>query len=190
MAKRKKLYKSKSTSRILPLIFLTGLFLILIAGLLKLNQMGSLSFVGNIPVSASLKNKSFPQRILITDSKIDLTVSEARIINKSWEISGTGASHLYTSAYPGEKGNIIIYGHNTLERFGKLTDVKKGSSISVYTKDGKVHVYKVENIIVVNPNQTKPLLPTNYEVLTIYTCTGFADLKRLVIQAVPFTRET
>lgn len=187
MAKRKNQYKSKSNSRLPLFIFFIGLVLILSALVIKINTIESLSFVGNIPSFSSQEKVSSVQKISIPDKGIALPIKETYIVNNSWGINPDGASHLITSANPGEKGNIIIYGHNTTDRFGSLKEVKTGSLIKLYTLDNKTHVYVVKKISVVNPTDITPLLPTKDEVLTIYTCTGFADLKRLVIQAQPFT---
>ena len=45
--------------------------------------------------------------------------------------------------------------------------------------------YKVNKITAVYPNQTQVIMPTKRETLTLYTCTGFYDEKRLIITAVP-----
>lgn len=185
MAKRKNPYKSKKTPSSFLFIFLTGVILILLASTIKLSQLRSLSYAGNLPTVGVQTNEATPERITIKNADIDLVVGQTYIINKNWQIFDTGASHLITSANPGEKGNIIVYGHNTLDRFGRLSEVKRGDVISVNTNDGKTHTYKVTSIQTVSSNNVKPLSLTNHEVLTLYTCTGFADLKRLIIQATP-----
>jgi sortase (surface protein transpeptidase) len=37
---------------------------------------------------------------------------------------------------------------------------------------------------VAEPNQTEYLAPSKEDILTLYTCTGWADSKRLVVRAV------
>ncbi|OGM69990.1 hypothetical protein A2975_05285 [Candidatus Woesebacteria bacterium RIFCSPLOWO2_01_FULL_44_14] len=45
--------------------------------------------------------------------------------------------------------------------------------------------YRVEEINEVYPNQTQVIAPTTDERLTLYTCSGFADTKRLIVVAKP-----
>jgi len=35
------------------------------------------------------------------------------------------------------------------------------------------------------PSDTTYLLPTKVEILTLYTCTGFLDSKKLIVRAMP-----
>jgi LPXTG-site transpeptidase (sortase) family protein len=184
MAKRKKQTKSKS-SYFFRSLFIAGILFMLFAVAVKVNAASNLSFDSTISPSEITKSESKPERIAIPSVGIDLTTHETKIINKDWEINKDGASHLETSANPAEGGNIIIYAHNTKDRFGNLQNIKKGEFIKIYTNDAKIYTYEVKNILVVDPTQAELLQPTKKEVLTIYTCTGFADLKRLVIQATP-----
>src|SRR5689334_10320026 len=130
MAKRKKLYKSKKVSY-LSLLFSLGLILIVLSIAIKINELRGLAFAGNVPASIVSEKRSNPDEINIKDSGIDLNVKETYILNNSWGISSDGASHLNTSANPGENGNIIVYAHNTSDRFGSLKDVKTGSIITI-----------------------------------------------------------
>jgi len=129
--------------------------------------------------------KSKPTKIEIGDVGIDLSVSESRIINGVWEISKNGASHLDTSASPGENGNIIIYGHNKKIIFGPLPYAKVGTKIKLTTEDEKIHDYEVIKKETVKPNNLTYVLPTSEEILTLYTCTGFLDTMRSVLVAKP-----
>jgi len=49
----------------------------------------------------------------------------------------------------------------------------------------KWYKYKVNKITAVYPNQTEVIMPTKNETLTLYTCTGFYDEKRLIVTALP-----
>ncbi len=183
MAKRKNQHKSKKSSLLLKGLFILGTALISFSIFLKIDRYRSLSFANEIPVSNVSVKKTEPVRIMLPSIGVDLPIDETIIHKNTWEIYENGASHLSSSANPGEEGNIIIYAHNTKDRFGKLEEVKKGEIIKVYSEDNKAYTYEVTNILTVNPTQINVLLPTKEEMLTIYTCTGFADLKRLVLQA-------
>ncbi len=138
--------------------------------------------INNVLVSELL-----PKRIYIQSVSINLNIEEGRIINGVWQISDKTATHLYNSAVPGRSGNVVIYGHNLLSIFGKLASVKKGDVIDLFTFDGNKHEYIVNEILEVDPTDVSVIAPTNYQILTIYTCTGFLDSKRLVVKALPLS---
>lgn len=106
-----------------------------------------------------------------------------------WTIADDTASFLNSSARPGQKGNIIIYGHNKKDIFGHLHSVQKGQILTITTKDTETYSYKITDILIVDPEETEALQVTDYEVVTLYTCTGFLDRKRLVVRAVPVSSE-
>ncbi|HEX7018296.1 MAG TPA: sortase [Patescibacteria group bacterium] len=128
---------------------------------------------------------SEPQRVKIGTANIDLPVTPAHIVGGVWETSDTTATHLVTSARPGEKSNIVIYGHNRDHLFKALHDVQAGETVTLVTEDGNEYHYQVSSKTVVTPDQIEVVLPTEKEELTLYTCTGFLDTKRLVIKATP-----
>jgi len=125
-----------------------------------------------------------PVRILIPNVAIDLKVIDAQIVNGYWELSENTASYGLGSGHPGEKNNTVIFAHTKQGLFYNLKDVKTGEIIYVFTKN-KWYRYKVNQITAVYPNQTQVIMPTKNEVLTLYTCTGFYDEKRLIVTAIP-----
>jgi LPXTG-site transpeptidase (sortase) family protein len=125
-----------------------------------------------------------PVRILIPRSNIDLKVIDAQIVNGYWELSENTASYGLGSGHPGEKNNTVIFAHAREGLFYNLKDAQIGDIVYVFTKD-KWYRYKVTKITAVYPNQTQVIKPTKNETLTLYTCTGFYDEKRLIVTAVP-----
>src|SRR5581483_7954912 len=126
-----------------------------------------------------------PVKIRIPRFSIDLPIEEAQIKNGIWQINSKGASHLAISANPGDKGNIILYGHNKKNLFGKARGLKIGDEIDIISKDGKEFIYKITETKIVAPTDISVVAPTTGEVLTFYTCTGFLDTKRFVVKARP-----
>ncbi|GIK83733.1 MAG: hypothetical protein BroJett025_03550 [Patescibacteria group bacterium] len=116
---------------------------------------------------------------------VDTPISEQILDNNNWTISETEASYLKQSAKPGENGNIIIYGHNKREIMGNIRALKGNEVITITTENGDKHQYKIKLITEVEPNQVTYLLPTSQETLTLYTCSGFMDSKRFIVQATP-----
>ena len=137
----------------------------------------------NSELLSSKKTQSNPIRILIPKADIVLPVVDAKIVNGYWELSETTASYGLGSGHPGEKGNTVIFAHAREGLFYNLKDVKAQDIIYVFTKD-KWFKYKVNKITEVFPNQTEVIGPTKNETLTLYTCSGFYDEKRLILTAV------
>jgi LPXTG-site transpeptidase (sortase) family protein len=132
----------------------------------------------------SKKAENTPVRIIIPKSKIDLSIIPSKIVNGYWELSETTASYGLGSGYPGTVGNTVIFAHAKEGLFYNLRDTKIEDFVYVLVKD-KWFRYKVNKITSVYPNQKEAIMTTKKETLTLYTCTGFNDEKRLVVTALP-----
>lgn len=126
-----------------------------------------------------------PVSIEIIPLSVKLTIAPARIEGNNWEISETGASYLTSSAPLKNNGNTVIYAHNKSNLFGPLTEIKIGHPITLKSRDGKIYSYSVYKIDTVTPDKVDVIKSQGREELTLYTCTGFADTKRLVVKARP-----
>jgi LPXTG-site transpeptidase (sortase) family protein len=114
---------------------------------------------------------------------IDLPVTEAEIVNNVWQVSSTGISHLSLSVVPGMPGNSIFYGHNWARLLGNLIKIKLGDEVIVSDKDNRSITFKVAKIVKVDPTDISILEGGSEPTLTLYTCSGFMDSKRLVVMA-------
>lgn len=103
--------------------------------------------------------------------------------HKVWEEKAKTAVYFSKTPLPGNKGNSVIYGHNFPNILGNLNKVEKGQQISIEFTDGSVKNFEVIQKINVTANQTHILKQTNDARLTIYTCSGILDTKRLVVVA-------
>lgn len=169
------------------LTFLLGLLLVLFSLSWYVYQGQVLSF-NTQPIPAQIQSvtrQPIAIRIIFPKFDINQPVIESEIRNGVWEVNKEGASHLVGSANPGEKGNIIIYGHNLLSLFGKTLGTRVGQEIKIITKDSKFHTYVVTKIQTVNPGDVYVLNPTLDETITFYTCTGLLDTQRFVVTAKP-----
>lgn len=180
---------TKRTNKQLLLIFSTvlGLLLIAVGEFTLYYERRVLSFTSN-PYSSpqSHSNAEFlPKKIMISDLKIDLPIEEGKIADGVWEISTKNATHLDTSSLPGESGNIVIYGHNKRVIFGSLVGARKGMKIDIIMANGNIRSYVVNEVLKVDPSNIGVVSPMSKEELTVYTCTGFLDSKRLVVKASP-----
>lgn len=125
-----------------------------------------------------------PTRLTIPSLALELPIFPARISNQKWDITKDGVSYLVTSPLPGSVGNSVIYGHNWEGLLGPLHEIKSGDEIIVQNSDGAKHIYIVHFISVVTPDQSHIYSNTSDSRLTLYTCTGFLDSKRLVVTAI------
>ncbi|MBI3984730.1 MAG: sortase [Candidatus Levybacteria bacterium] len=187
----KKLQKAKKNIFSHPLLYkLVGLLLIL-SSLIVLTYKLPISknlekspIVINEKLLESKETKNIPVRILIPKADIDLKVTPSKVVKGYWELSETTASYGLGSGNPRNKSNTVIFAHAREGLFLNLKDVKLGDTIYVFTKD-KWFRYKVNKITAVYPNNIEVIKPTKDETLTLYTCSGFYDEKRLIVTAVP-----
>ena len=177
----------KKYQRLLAIILaILGINLIIGGALYLSYRRTILSFqVSPIITATTNVRPSEPSHIKINHNPIDLPITPAFIVDGIWETSQEAATHLATSARPGEGSNIIVYGHNLNRLFGPLTKVKIGDQVEITTIDGHQFLYQVQEIKQVKPSEIELVTPTDYEVLTLYTCVGFLDSQRLVIRAFP-----
>jgi LPXTG-site transpeptidase (sortase) family protein len=145
-----------------------------------------LSFSG-IPATATRYDRStLPVNIAIPTLNLNVPISEAAIQNGIWQTHESNVTHLNISASPGQSGNIILYGHNTEAILGKLSQTKIGDKIILTTKlTPTKHIYTINNIQIVSPDDLASVQPSQTEILTLYTCVGWLDNQRLIIQAIP-----
>jgi LPXTG-site transpeptidase (sortase) family protein len=127
---------------------------------------------------------SMPTRISIPTIGVDLPVIPSKIVRGKWEETTIGVSYIAKSPIPGEIGNSILYGHNWPTLLGDLPLVKPGDKITIAYQNTKPRRFTVVFINIVSPDTTSVLLPTADRRITLYTCTGFLDSKRLVITAI------
>lgn len=130
------------------------------------------------------EKKDPPIQIIIPSVEIDIPVKEAKIIKGYWQTFSDSAGFGEGSAYPGEIGNQVIFAHARKGLFLNLKNIKEKDKIYVLTKE-RWHVYETREIKEVLPDQIEVIAPTPDETLTLYTCTGFADQKRLIVIAKP-----
>jgi LPXTG-site transpeptidase (sortase) family protein len=164
-----------------------GIQLMLASGWYLLYRRTILSFQVSPSVVSEIR-KEAPAQIRIEGTvQIEVPVTQGVIKEGIWEVSDTSVVHLATSAYPEQPGNIIMYGHNTKHIFKNLPSVKPGDTITLATESHLERRYTVTEVMTVDPTDIEVVLPTDYEVLTVYTCTGLFDSKRFVVKARPIT---
>jgi sortase A len=120
-------------------------------------------------------------RITITAIGVDAPVVEG----DGWEELKMGAGHHIGSANPGERGNMVISGHDDVygEIFRDLEDLKMGDEVTVYAGDTP-YTYVVVAKRIVEPTEVSLLEPTPNAIVTLITCYPYLiDTHRLVVIA-------
>ena len=123
-----------------------------------------------------------PQRIILPELSIDLPVKNSGLINGYWQGFIDAAGWGEGSGLPGQPGNQVIFAHARRGLFLPLKDVEIGNKVYVLSKE-TWYQYEVKEIKQVLPSQVEVIAPTEDETLTLYTCSGFTDSKRLIVVA-------
>ena len=131
-----------------------------------------------IVLAASVKVS--PSKISIPALNIDLPVASGAISADTWTLYEDKASWLSTSETPGD-GNVIIYAHNRKGLFGSLANITPGDKVLV-DHEGNTFNYEVTEKRKVVPSDVDAILSENDQ-LTLYTCDGSFDQKRLIVKA-------
>lgn len=184
MPKRAKKSATQSRIRALLLLIVGVVCLTTFVGY-RVHRAKRLSFSHAPQVTARANTPQAPVSIEIIPLSVKLSVAPARVEGNNWEISETGASFLTSSAPLKNNGNTVIYAHNKSSLFGPLAEIKVGYPITLKSRDGKIYSYSVYKIDTVTPDKVEVIKSQGREELTLYTCTGFADSKRLVVKAKP-----
>lgn len=101
-----------------------------------------------------------------------------------------GVGWLIGSAYPGEAGTVVLFGHldGSYSTFGRLRELRPGDQFSIFTETGQYR-YVVRKNFETTPDDVSVLVPTDRPTATLITCSGRWDpiaqnySRRLIIQA-------
>jgi sortase A len=118
-------------------------------------------------------------RILIPSIGVDAPVSEGT----DWEALKYRVGHHPGTANPGERGNMVLAGHNDVygELFRYLPDVPLGETVTVYAGE-QVYRYRITERRIILPSQGEVMLPTTGPTLTLISCYPYLiDTHRIVL---------
>ncbi len=131
-----------------------------------------------------------------------IPVSTENLIRRDWnaleaDIQGAlqgGVVHYPGTAYPGDRGNVVITGHSSYfpwdpgrfkDVFALLHEVNTGDRLIVYHEQQKYN-YEVYETKIVNPDEIQVLTQQGGDRLTLITCTPVGtNLRRLIVLARP-----
>lgn len=96
-----------------------------------------------------------------------------------------GPGHYPGTAYPGEKGNVVVSGHRTTygAPFFRLDELKVGDTIRLVARNGTFS-YKITESKIVAPTDLTVVVPSDDSRLTLTTChPRFSARQRLIVVA-------
>ncbi len=136
-----------------------------------------LSAVAALPVPTT--GPRSPTRIVIPAINVDWPIVEG----DGWEELKQGIGHHAGSANPGERGNMVLSGHNDVygEPFRDLEIIEVGREVLIYA-GANVFRYVIKAKRVVAPTDLSPLAPSRTPIVTLITCTPYRiDTMRLIV---------
>lgn len=174
--------------KILSTAFLVVGLILIFQGLFDISKRLGLykisTSIQTIETKDSKTNSStLPINISIPSLSLQLPIEPVLLKDSTWPTSQTGVSFLENSGKVGSTGNLIFYGHNWRNLLGNLHKVKVGENIVLHGQNGQNFQYSISYIATVEANDISILADTSDERITLYTCTGFLDQKRLVVVA-------
>jgi len=120
-----------------------------------------------------------PTRIVIPAINVDWPIVQG----DGWEELKQGIGHRVGSVNPGERGNMILSGHNDVygEPFRDLEKLDIGKEVFVHA-GSTVFRYIIKAKRVVVPTDLSVLAPSKDPIVTLITCTPYrVDTHRLVL---------
>jgi sortase A len=134
-----------------------------------------------VPVALPTPGPQAPVRVEIPVIKVDSLV----VLGDDWEALKKGVGHHVGSANPGQRGNLVLSGHNDIygEIFRQLEKLKTGDEVYVYTRSQKF-TYVVKSKRVVEPTEVSVMAQTTEPTLTLITCYPYlVDTHRMIVFA-------
>ncbi len=120
-----------------------------------------------------------PTRLVIPAINLDWPI----VPGDSWEELKQGIGHRVGSVNPGERGNMILSGHNDVygEPFRDLEKLSVGAEVFVYAGTTSFrYVVKAKRVVI--PTDLTPLAPSKSPIVTLITCTPYrVDTHRLIV---------
>lgn len=143
------------------------------------NLLPLVNSYASIPTPTAAPNQGV--RIQIPALNIDAPIVQG----DGWEQLKKGVAQHIGTANPGEKGNIVLSGHNDVfgEVFRYLDRLKAGDQILIYTF-GRSYTYIVKGWTLVKPDQVEVMAPTPDETVTLISCYPYlVDKQRIIVKA-------
>jgi sortase A len=121
-------------------------------------------------------------RIQIPAINVDAPVVQG----DGWEQLKKGIAQHIGSANPGQRGNLVLSGHNDVfgEIFRDLDRLKSGDEVILFTSQ-RTYTYVITSNRITEPTDIDVMKPTIDPVVTLISCYPYrVDNQRIVVSAV------
>jgi sortase A len=121
-------------------------------------------------------------RIRIPAIQVDAPIVQG----DGWEQLMKGVGQHIGTANPGQKGNMVLTGHNDVfgEVFRYLDRLKPGDEIIVYSSV-RAYTYIVTDWFLVDPSQVEVLAPTSEASITLISCYPYLiNTRRIIVKGL------
>jgi sortase A len=153
----------------------------------------------NLPATPAPSPTSEPSPMTAPPAGTPVARIEIPKIDADWiVVEGTsveslkkGPGHFTGSAYPGEKGNVVISAHRATygAPFARMHEVGVGDAVRVTTERG-IFDYRVNEKKIVAPTEMAVVQDFNDERLTLTTCEPrYSSKLRMIVVAMPVVPE-
>ncbi|MDQ3239317.1 MAG: sortase [bacterium] len=123
------------------------------------------------------------KRLVIPSLSLGLPIIRVPIENGTWEVfEGVANFAEATSEFNGLAGNSVLYGHNKPDAFRPISGLKAKDLVNVQTTKYQF-TYEVYELVSVVPNNMDIVQPGSEKQLTLLTCNGKFDEKRLAVKS-------
>lgn len=181
MAKKRQAKKAEN-KLLAKVLIVTGITLFLL-GVLTHTQTFYHYWISQREHPVAQVSPHIPVSLSIPAIHLSVHVVQGGIVDGEWVLSDHDALYLPTSGSLGEGYNTILYAHNTWPLFGKLSTIKNGDLIEIKDTQGTIYTYKVFSFDNVNPKDLRSLYSSERNIVTLFTCSGWADTTRLLVKA-------
>ncbi|MFC1649503.1 sortase [Patescibacteria group bacterium] len=154
-------------------------------GSLRNNPNGVSAEAGALSTSQNLTGK--PERVHVPSVNINVEVGVGNYNqdNETWNVSENIANFATITDLPNTTGgNTVIYGHNSSNIFKHLDDINIDDKAVLYTDNGHVFEYRLAEIVELDPTDVSILEPTEHPRLTLLTCKGLLNEKRVALSFI------
>ncbi|MBI5653303.1 MAG: sortase [Chloroflexi bacterium] len=120
-----------------------------------------------------------PTRLVIPAINVDWPIVQG----DGWDELKQGIGQRVGTVNPGERGNLVLSGHNDVygEPLRDLEKIEVGKEVMVYA-GGTAYRYIIKAKRVVLPTDLTPLNPSRNPIVTLITCTPYrVDTHRLIV---------
>jgi LPXTG-site transpeptidase (sortase) family protein len=159
------------------LLIVIGIFLLALYRSLSLPLSESFVALANSP-------SLWPKHISIKSIGVNVGIAPGGYKDGKWILDDNVVLYLPKSDGLGQGGNTILYAHSREKLFGNLKKISVGDVVVLGDANGKIYNYSIYSMEYIKPYQVEKIETNVKGTVTLFTCDGWFDEKRLVVKAI------